>query len=216
METNFVGPGITRSVEIEIEHSIAVNDEDDNLDVAENEISRKMASFTAPKQFHKEPLRSEEDDDMSGSKQPSKIIEPATAEKDKEIEPVATEDLSLAKSVTKMTDYEETEPLSKVLELTDKSKSDEESMSIEDILKQIPKEMMLPSVTAADITRIKFELVIEIPGVNKGDCYKASLPRIATSDKGKAPLVAKDEIKGHPAREMFCLTLCRHRFPCTY
>ncbi|KZV30736.1 splicing factor 3B subunit 1-like [Dorcoceras hygrometricum] len=83
-----------------------------------------MASFTAPKQFLKEPLRSGEDDDMSGSKQPSKIIEPAAAEKDKEIEPVATEDLSLAKSVATMTDSEDTEPLIKVLELTDKYKPD--------------------------------------------------------------------------------------------
>ncbi|KZV22896.1 splicing factor 3B subunit 1 [Dorcoceras hygrometricum] len=58
METDFVEPGITRSAEIELEHSIAVNDEDDNLDGAENEISRKMTSFTAPKQFLKEPLRS--------------------------------------------------------------------------------------------------------------------------------------------------------------
>ncbi|KZV26286.1 hypothetical protein F511_41691 [Dorcoceras hygrometricum] len=66
------------------------------------------------------------------------------------------------------------------------------SMSIEDILKQIPKEMMLPSVTAVEITRIKFGLVIEIPGVNEGDYYKASLPRIATSDKVK-DIVAKEE-----------------------
>ncbi|KZV38493.1 splicing factor 3B subunit 1-like [Dorcoceras hygrometricum] len=108
METDFVEPGIKRSAEIELEQSIAVNDEDDNLDGAENEITRKMASFTAPKQFLKEPLRSGEDDDMSGSKQPSKIIEPAAAEKDKEIEPVATEYLSLAKSVATMTDSEDT------------------------------------------------------------------------------------------------------------
>ncbi|KZV43720.1 hypothetical protein F511_44233 [Dorcoceras hygrometricum] len=82
-----------------------------------------------------------------------------------------------------MTDSEDTEPLSKVLELTDKSKSDEESMSIEDILKQIPADMMLPSATATEITRIKFGFGIEIPGVNEGDWYKASLPRIATSEK---------------------------------
>ncbi|KZV44425.1 splicing factor 3B subunit 1-like [Dorcoceras hygrometricum] len=199
METDFVEPGITRSAEIELGHSIAINDEDDNLDGAENE----MASFTAPKQFLKEPLRSGEDDDLSGSKQPSKIIDPAAAEKNKEIVSVATEDLSLTKSVATMTDSEDTEPLSKVLELTNKSKSDEEPMSIEDILKQIPEAMMLPSVTATEITRIKFGLGIEIPGVNEGDWYKASLPRIATSNKGKAPLVAHDEIKGHPAREMF-------------
>ncbi|KZV18554.1 splicing factor 3B subunit 1-like [Dorcoceras hygrometricum] len=126
-----------------------------------------MASFTAPKQYLKEPLRSGEDDDMYGSKQSSKIIEPATAEKDKEIEPVATEDLILGKSVATMTDSEDTEPLSEVMELTDKSKSDEESISIEDILKQIPEGMMLPSMTAAEITRIKFGLGIKIPEVKK-------------------------------------------------
>ncbi|KZV36724.1 hypothetical protein F511_07993 [Dorcoceras hygrometricum] len=87
----------------------------------------------------KEPLRSGEDDDMSGSKQPSKIIEPPVAGKDKEIEPVATDDVSLAKNVATMTDSEDTEPLSKVLELKNGSKSDEESMSIEDILKRIPE-----------------------------------------------------------------------------
>ncbi|KZV32759.1 splicing factor 3B subunit 1-like [Dorcoceras hygrometricum] len=202
-------PSLTRSDDIIVQitkRSIAVNDEDDNLDGAENEIARKMAYFTAPKQFLKEPLRYGEDDDMSGSKQSSKIIETVEdTEKDKEIEPVTTEDLSLTKSVAMMTDSEDTKPLSKVLELTDKSKSDEDSMSIEDILEQIPEGMMLPSLTAAEITRIKFGLGIEISGVNEGDWYKASLPRIATSDKGKAPLVAKDEIKGNPAREMFSL-----------
>ncbi|KZV18349.1 hypothetical protein F511_10718 [Dorcoceras hygrometricum] len=164
-----------------------------------------LVEFFQNASFLKEPLRSGEDEDMSWSKKPSKIIEPAAVEKDKEIETVATEDLSLAKSVAAMTDSEDTEPLSKVLELTDKSKSDEEFMSIEDILKQIPEEMMLPSVTAAEITRIKFGRGIEIPGVRNGDCYKANLPQIPTSYKGKAPLAEKDEIKGHPAREMFSL-----------
>ncbi|KZV56949.1 splicing factor 3B subunit 1-like [Dorcoceras hygrometricum] len=59
-----------------IEHSIDVNDEDDNLDGAENEIARKMASFTAPKQFLKEPLRSGEDDDISGVEQPITVEGP--------------------------------------------------------------------------------------------------------------------------------------------
>ncbi|KZV39902.1 splicing factor 3B subunit 1-like [Dorcoceras hygrometricum] len=211
METDMEEPSLTRSDYIvieDIERSTVVNDEDDNLDGDENEIARKISSFTAPKQFLKEPLRSGEDDDMPGIKQPSKIIEmerEKESEKNKEIEPVATDDLSLAKSVAMMTDSEDTEPLSKVLALTDKSKSDEESMSIEDIFKQIPADMMLPSMTAAEITRIKFGLGIEISEVSEGDWYKASLPRIATSGKGKAPLVAKDEIKGHPSREMFSL-----------
>ncbi|KZV30486.1 splicing factor 3B subunit 1-like [Dorcoceras hygrometricum] len=147
METDVEEPSLTRSDDIVVEdteRSIAVNDEDDNIDGDENEIDRKMeSSFTAPKQFLKEPLRSGEDVDMSGSKQPSKIIETAAAEKDKEIEPV--------------------------LELTEKSNFDEESMSIEDILKQISEGMMLPSVIAVEITRIKLGLGIEIPGVNEGD-----------------------------------------------
>ncbi|KZV46129.1 splicing factor 3B subunit 1-like [Dorcoceras hygrometricum] len=130
METDMEEPSLTRSDDIIVEitkRSIAVNDEDDNLDGAENEIARKMASFIAPKQFLKEPLRSGEDDDISGSKQPNK------------------------------------------------SKYDEESMSIEDILKQIPEGIMLPSLTAVEPTRIKFGLGIEIPGFNEGDWYKASL-----------------------------------------
>ncbi|KZV48315.1 splicing factor 3B subunit 1-like [Dorcoceras hygrometricum] len=62
----------TRSDDIAIddtERSIAVNDEDDDIDGAENEISRTMTSDTAPKKFLKEPLRSWEDDDISGFKQ---------------------------------------------------------------------------------------------------------------------------------------------------
>ncbi|KZV15813.1 hypothetical protein F511_21636 [Dorcoceras hygrometricum] len=87
----------------------------------------------------------------------------------------------------------------KVLALTVKSTSDEESIPIDDLLAKIPADMMLPSVTAEEPTKISFGLGIEIPGVNDGDWYKASLPQIAVSDKGKAPLVEKDEIKGHPA-----------------
>ncbi|KZV52105.1 splicing factor 3B subunit 1-like [Dorcoceras hygrometricum] len=139
-------PEIMRSAETDIEGyecSTAVNDEDDNLDGAENEIARKITSFTAPKQFLNEPLRSGKDDDISGSKQQSKIIEPTAAEKDKEIESVATEDFTM--------------------ELNEKpSTSDEELMSLEDLLKQIPDDMMVPSVTTAEPTKIKFGQGIEI------------------------------------------------------
>ncbi|KZV45576.1 splicing factor 3B subunit 1-like [Dorcoceras hygrometricum] len=72
METDMEEPSLARSDDIVVkdtERSNAVNDEDDNLDGAENEIAKKMASFTAPKQLLKEPLRSGEDEDMSGSKQ---------------------------------------------------------------------------------------------------------------------------------------------------
>ncbi|KZV45792.1 actin-related protein 2/3 complex subunit 1A-like [Dorcoceras hygrometricum] len=65
-------------------------------------------------------------------------------EKEKEIELVM-----MGMSLEKITDSEDTEPLSKVLELTVKSMSDEESMSIDDLLVQIPGDMMLPSVASA-------------------------------------------------------------------
>ncbi|KZV44257.1 hypothetical protein F511_10376 [Dorcoceras hygrometricum] len=106
------------------------------------------------------------------------------ADKEKEIEPVATEGMSLEKVTTS----EDTEPLSKVLERTVKYTCDEESMSIDDHLTQIPVDMMLPSAMATDPTKIKFGLGIEIPGINEGDWYKASLPQIVVADKEKAPL----------------------------
>ncbi|KZV14846.1 splicing factor 3B subunit 1-like [Dorcoceras hygrometricum] len=133
-------PSLTRSDDIVVEdteRSIAANDKDDNIDGAENVIARKMASFTAPKQFLKDPLRSGEDDDTYGFEQ--------------------------------------------------------------------PKDSMLPSVTAAEITRIQFERSIEIRGVQEGDWYKASLPKIPADAKGKAPLKEIETIKGHPAREIFTL-----------
>ncbi|KZV22853.1 splicing factor 3B subunit 1-like [Dorcoceras hygrometricum] len=124
-----------------------------------------MASATAPEQFLKEPLRSDdEDNDMSGFKQPRIDFR-------------------------EVTDSEDTEPLSKVLALTVKSTYDEESIPIDDLLDMIPADMMLPSVTAEEPTKIKFGLGIEIPGVKEGDWYKASLPQISITDKGKAPLV---------------------------
>ncbi|KZV52828.1 hypothetical protein F511_38010 [Dorcoceras hygrometricum] len=123
-----------------------------------------------------------EDVDSYGSKKPSKIIEPTTTEKDKEIEPVATEDFTM--------------------ELTLKpSTSDEELVSLEGLLMQINDDMTMPSVTATEPTKIKFGQWTEIREV---DWYKASLPQIATNDKGKEPLVV-DTIQGHPAREIFSL-----------
>ncbi|KZV18289.1 hypothetical protein F511_32210 [Dorcoceras hygrometricum] len=65
---------------------------------------------------------------------------------------------------------------------------------------QIPEDMMLPSVTAEEPTKIKFGRGITFKEVN---WYKASLPKINTADKGKEPLV--EEIKGNPAKEMFTL-----------
>ncbi|KZV49623.1 callose synthase 9 [Dorcoceras hygrometricum] len=61
--------------------------------------------------------------------------------------------------------------------------TDEESMSIEDLLQQIPGDAMLPSVLAAEPTKIKFGIGIQIPGVHEVEQYKANLPQIAATDK---------------------------------
>ncbi|KZV36055.1 acetyl-coenzyme A carboxylase carboxyl transferase subunit alpha, chloroplastic [Dorcoceras hygrometricum] len=74
----------------------------------------------------------------------------------------------------------------------------EESMSLDELLATIPHGSVLPS-TAGEITKIQFGRSITIRGVNEGDWYKASLPKIRAADKGKAPLHERDPIKGHPA-----------------
>ncbi|KZV46811.1 rho GTPase-activating protein 1-like [Dorcoceras hygrometricum] len=100
---------------------------------------------------------------------------------------------------------EELEPLSKVLETSVSPTPDDESLSIEEHLAQIPDGMMLPSITAVEPTKIKFCSGIEIRGVEAGDLYKTNLPKIAATDKGKKPLEEPDTVKGHPAREQFQL-----------
>ncbi|KZV56166.1 crooked neck-like protein 1 [Dorcoceras hygrometricum] len=78
------------------------------------------------------------------------------------------------------------EPLSKVLRLTETSVFDEDSMAIDDILKQIPEDMMLPSILAEEPTQIKFGRGIEIKEV---DWYKATIPRINPLwTRGRRPL----------------------------
>ncbi|KZV32751.1 hypothetical protein F511_31899 [Dorcoceras hygrometricum] len=79
---------------------------------------------------------------------------------------------------------------------------DEELMTLDDLLMQISDDMMLPSVTAAEITKIKSDLPIEIKEVHDQDCYYSSLPKISATEKGKAPLEEDDTVKGNPAREM--------------
>ncbi|KZV22792.1 hypothetical protein F511_24839 [Dorcoceras hygrometricum] len=74
-------------------------------------------------------------------------------EKEKETEKEAADK---GKRVEKIIDSEDTEPLSKVLELTKTSMSDEESMSIDDLLQHMPEDMMLSSVTAEEPTKIRF------------------------------------------------------------
>ncbi|KZV25591.1 splicing factor 3B subunit 1-like [Dorcoceras hygrometricum] len=137
-------------------------------DGAENEISRNMASVTASKQFLKEPLRSGEDDDMSGVEQLGKIIDTeedtvknketdiklVEIETEKEIDPEPVE--NVGQIVEKLDDSEDTGHLSKALTLTKKSSpSDEDSMYIDDILKRIPEDMMLPLRRLAVLKSVK-------------------------------------------------------------
>ncbi|KZV36940.1 hypothetical protein F511_25765 [Dorcoceras hygrometricum] len=119
-------------------------------------------------------------------------------EEEKKYEETEKEATDKGKKVEMIIDSEDTEPLSKVLKLTETSTSDEASLTIDDLMQQIPEDMMLPSVMAT--TKIKFGSGIAFKEVN---WYKASLPTIDPTDKGKEPLV--EELKGNPAGEMFTL-----------
>ncbi|KZV19657.1 hypothetical protein F511_33020 [Dorcoceras hygrometricum] len=82
--------------------------------------------------------------------------------------------------------------------------TEEEHMSIDDLLLQISDDMMLPSVTAAEITKIRLGESININEVHERDWYYASLPRlprISTHDKGKEPLEENEPVRGNPAKE---------------
>ncbi|KZV58655.1 hypothetical protein F511_42068 [Dorcoceras hygrometricum] len=92
-----------------------------------------------------------------------------------------------------------------VLEAGEKASSSKQSakehMSIDDLLMQISEDMMLSSVTTAEITKIRLGESINIPGVQECDLFYASLPRISIHDKGKEPPVEDEPIRGNPARE---------------
>ncbi|KZV42562.1 hypothetical protein F511_19916 [Dorcoceras hygrometricum] len=123
-------------------------------------------------------------------------------------EPVATKSDDIQNVVTEhspaATD-EVVEPLSKVQETSVFPTPEDESMTIEEHLKLIPDGVMLPSLTSAEPTKVKFCDRIEIRDVEAGDWYKKNLPSIAPTDKGKKALVEPDSIQGHPAREQFQL-----------
>ncbi|KZV49922.1 hypothetical protein F511_31554 [Dorcoceras hygrometricum] len=109
--------------------------------------------------------------------------------------------VEVAGGSTAVTDEEVLEPLSKVLETTVSPIFDDESLTIEEHLAQIPEGMMLPSLTSAEPKKMKFCNEIEIRGVEDGDWYRAHLPKIAANDKGKKSLKEPDTVQGHPARE---------------
>ncbi|KZV23771.1 mucin-2-like [Dorcoceras hygrometricum] len=100
-------------------------------------------------------------------------------------------------------DYTVTEPVEK-MEMAAVEQSDDEAMSLEEILMTIPVNCPLPSVEG-EVTKIQLGQSISIPGVDEGDWYKVSLPKIPTTDKGKAPLQIRDPIKGNPVKEQLLL-----------
>ncbi|KZV44234.1 hypothetical protein F511_42621 [Dorcoceras hygrometricum] len=60
--------------------------------------------------------------------------------------------------------------------------TDEDSMSLDELLATIPHGSVLPS-TIGEITKIQLGRSITIRGVNEEDWYKASLPKIPVADK---------------------------------
>ncbi|KZV56607.1 conserved oligomeric Golgi complex subunit 8-like [Dorcoceras hygrometricum] len=87
-------------------------------------------------------------------------------------------------------------PISMVLKPNEKTLSDEDSMSIDDILNHIPEYVLPPSLSAEEPTKILFIHGVEFMEV---DWYKATLTKIDPAAKGKAPLV--EEIKDLAAKE---------------
>ncbi|KZV29309.1 hypothetical protein F511_08316 [Dorcoceras hygrometricum] len=63
------------------------------------------------------------------------------------------------------------------------------------------EEFVTEKVTAIDVV-VQTETG---SGVDEGDWYKASLPKINSADKGKAPLQERDPVKGNPVKEQFLL-----------
>ncbi|KZV40457.1 hypothetical protein F511_41866 [Dorcoceras hygrometricum] len=92
------------------------------------------------------------------------------------------------------------------METEDVELSADEAMSLEDILLTIPVVCPLPSANV-EITKITLGQKFSIPGVHEGDWYKAGLPKIPATDKGKAPLQDRDLVNGNPIKEQFSLIL---------
>ncbi|KZV26397.1 hypothetical protein F511_28314 [Dorcoceras hygrometricum] len=80
--------------------------------------------------------------------------------------------------------------------------TNEELMSIDDLLLQISDDMLLPSITATEITKIRLGESVSITEVRERDIHLTSLPRISTHDKGKAISEEDEPIRGNPAREL--------------
>ncbi|KZV18299.1 hypothetical protein F511_25403 [Dorcoceras hygrometricum] len=84
----------------------------------------------------------------------------------------------------------------------DRKQVTEETMPIDDLLLQISDDLLLPSITAVELTKIWLGEFLNFGDVQRGDLYSASLPRISSLDKGKGILVEDEPVSGNPAREI--------------
>ncbi|KZV17651.1 hypothetical protein F511_25422 [Dorcoceras hygrometricum] len=101
--------------------------------------------------------------------------------------------------------------LADVIPTVEEKTSADEAMTLEEILLKIPDGFSLPSTTG-EVTKIQLGKSISIPGVDEGDSYKASIPKIPAADKGKAPLLERDPIKAIPSKEIFYLIIANINF----
>ncbi|KZV30245.1 hypothetical protein F511_38990 [Dorcoceras hygrometricum] len=151
--------------------------------------------IAATEQLETDVVESDSDEDLAIRTDLEEPVEPRSDDIPVEV----------AEHSTVVTNEEDLETFRKVLETSVSPISDDESLSIEEHLARIPEGMMLPSLTSAEPTKIKFCNEIEIRGVADGDWYKENLPKIAATDKGKKYLGELDTVQGHPAREQFQL-----------
>ncbi|KZV45863.1 hypothetical protein F511_30181 [Dorcoceras hygrometricum] len=86
-------------------------------------------------------------------------------------------------------------------------RTDDEFITLEEILSTIPAGCSLPSTTG-EVTKIQLAKSIQFRVVDEGDWYKASLPKISSAEKGKAPLHEKDPIKGNLTKEFLWEKTC--------
>ncbi|KZV52508.1 dystroglycan-like [Dorcoceras hygrometricum] len=77
----------------------------------------------------------------------------------------------------------------------DREQVTEETMSIDDLLLQISVDLMLPSITAVELTKIRLGESLNFGDVQERDLYSASLPRISSHDNGKGILVEDESVR---------------------
>ncbi|KZV37802.1 hypothetical protein F511_24493 [Dorcoceras hygrometricum] len=158
------------------------------------------------------------------------VLEPATKKK----RTTARRDTPAEKDLALVTVVQDVEPISVVPAVTPRAqrhrapkrklvlRDESDDEIVDNIIKQVLTEIAEvedvetdleePVVETTEIETVETESRIDVSSITNYD-EDSSLkvlsneegPLISVADKGKAPLVEKDEIKGHPAREMFSL-----------